>query len=48
MLPRRRDRSTVQNCLMMSFASGEMKGSAGKVIGFSTILLEEENVGKLH
>jgi hypothetical protein len=40
MLPRRRERSTVQNWRMMSFAASLMGGSWGKTIGFSTILGE--------
>lgn len=38
MFPRRRDRSTVQNCRIMSFASSLMAGCSGNTTGFSTIL----------
>ena len=38
MLPRRFERSTVQNCCMMSFASSEILGSFGKWTGLETIL----------
>lgn len=37
-LPRRLERSIVQNDLIMSLASSEMCGSWGKTTGFSTIL----------
>lgn len=38
MLPSRLERSTLQNDLMMSLASGEITGSCGNTTGFSTIL----------
>lgn len=45
MLPRRRERSTVQSERMMSLASSERGGSWGKTTGFSRIL--ERNQGEI-
>jgi hypothetical protein len=42
MLPRRCERSRVQNWRIMSLASGEMAGSEGKWTGLETILWEEK------